>query len=98
MNPLVVCRSPLKTKGSFPWRGSSSHPIRFWFCGGCDGGLIGGGDPPGGDGGVSDCLGGVRALFRIGAVVVLNRFRVGKAQLSVLLTKGGDVMFTGCGV
>ena len=41
--------------------------------------------------------GGVWGSFRIDVVMVPNRFRVGKAQPSFLLTEGSDMMSAGCG-
>ena len=80
---MVFCQSPLKTEGFCPWRGSLSHPIRFGFCGNCGGG------PRGGVGGDSP-PGSVDICCRTDAVVVPNRFLVGRAQVSVLLTEGSD--------
>ena len=60
-----------------------SHPIGFGFCGNCGGGPIGGGGGGGPPVGVGIC-------FEIDAVVVPNQFRVGRVQVSVLLTEGKD--------
>ena len=87
----MFCRSPLKVGGFCPWRGSLSHLIGFGFCGSCDAGPRGGGE--GGDPPV-----GIGIRFRTDAIVVPNWFRIGSAQVSVLLTKGNDPCCAiGCG-
>ena len=103
---MVFCRSPSNTVGAFPWRGSSSLWIGFGFgfCGGGEGPLDGGdggvsgrgGEGPRGDGGEGDRF-GIWKFLRIVTGVVPNQFCVSKAQPSVLLTNGGDVMDIGCG-
>ena len=77
---MVFCQFPSKTGGSFPWRGSSFHPIGFGFCGNLGkgpGGGAGGGGPPYG------------FWFCFGfSVVVLNWFLVGRDHASLRLTEG----------
>ena len=91
--------------GSFPWRDSSSPPwIGFGFCGGCgegpldgsEGGVGGrGGEGPCGGGGEGDRF-GIWNFLQIVTGMLLNWFCAGRAQPSVLLTDGGDVMSAGC--
>ena len=66
--------------GSFPWRGSSSHPVE------CGGFRSLGRGPSGGDGGDTP-LYGFWVGFRFG-VIVLNWFRVGRAHASLWLAEG----------
>ena len=104
-NPSVFSQSPSKTVGSFPWRDSSSPPwIGFGFCGGCgegpldgsEGGVGGrGGEGPRSSGGKGDCF-GIWNFLRIVTGVLPNWFHASRAQPSILLTNGGDVMSAGC--
>ena len=77
---MVSCRFPLKTGGSFPSSGSSSHPIGFGFrrsCGRGPRGGAGGGNP----------LNSFCDSFGFG-VVVPNWFRVGRDHASLRLVEG----------